>query len=263
MIVEENLFTSSEKKFAVELDVFSGPFEVLLSLISKRKLDITEVSLAEVTDEFLAFIASQDDLDLSYSSEFLVVAATLLDLKAARLLPHDENTEEDFEILEARDLLFAKLLQYRAFKEVAADISLRFATQSLATARSVALEPQFCKILPELIFSTTPEELAHFAAVALSPKKTEISFDHLHSPLVPVSSQVDYLRERLTLGDRVSFTQLCADTKHPPMIVSRFLAILELLRLKEIRIEQASPTDALILLRVEPDDNEPLKRGKE
>ena len=247
---QANLFTREREDFSVELDVFSGPFEVLLSLIAKKKLDVTEIALAQVTDEFLEFVKAQDDLNLSEASQFLVIAATLLDLKAARLLPHDETDAEIIELLEARDLLFAKLLQYRAFKEAAADFAIRLAAQSLAVARDVPLEPQFQAALPELKINFDPDDLARLMAGALSRKPDTVQFDHLHDPLVPVESQIKYIRSVLVPGDRTSFARLCGNTKNVPTLVSRFLAVLELLRNREITIEQESPLAPLYLTRV-------------
>ena len=238
------------RPFAVTLDVFSGPFEVLLSLITRKKLDITEVALAQVTDEFLAFVASQSEADLSEVSQFLVVAATLLDLKAARLLPHEEIEEEDLELLEARDLLFAKLLQYRAFKEVAADLAARFAQQWLYVARDVPLEPQYKAALPQLELALTPQYLAMLAAQALSRKEPTIGLSHIHAPLVSVESQVALIRDRLVVGDRMSFTQLCADAREVPIVVVRFLAVLDLLRRGEIEIEQAGALEPFTVHRI-------------
>lgn len=246
-----NLFTQKNEDFSVELDIFSGPFEVLLSLIAKKKLDVTEIALSQVTDEFLAFVKSQENLNLSEASQFLVVAATLLDLKAARLLPSDEEDEQIIELLEARDLLFAKLLQYRAFKDVAADFAIRIASQALSVARDVPLEDKFKAALPELKINFDREDLARFAAIAFSRKPDVVQFNHLHDPLVPVESQVKYIRQTLLPGDRISFTRLCASAKNVPTIVSRFLAVLELLREGEIVVAQDSPLAPLYITRVE------------
>ncbi|MBM7825405.1 segregation and condensation protein A [Arcanobacterium pluranimalium] len=247
---QDDLFADSKATFAVDLDVFQGPFEVLLSLIARHRLDVTEVALAQVTDEFLAFVSKQRELDLSQASEFVVVAATLLDLKAARLLPHEEDDAETIELLEARDLLFAKLLQYRAFKEVAVDIAVRLQQQGLSFARNVELEPHFKKMLPELEFNVDATDLAIYAAQALSRKSSAVAIDHLHDPLVPVDSQIILLRERLIIGDRISFTQVCADARNIPTVVSRFLAVLELARSGELAIEQETPLGPLVIRRI-------------
>ena len=186
--------------FEVHLDVFSGPFDLLLGLISKHKLDITEIALAKVTDEFIAHIRTEqakggDSWDLSQASEFVLVAATLLDIKAARLLPQvGPEDEEDLALIEARDLLFARLLQYRAFKDIARTFDERMSTAARMTARQAGMEPQFAKLLPELIMTITPEQLAMIAAGALTPKVADtVGLAHLHAPAVSVREQATIL----------------------------------------------------------------------
>ncbi|MDD7465872.1 MAG: ScpA family protein [Actinomycetaceae bacterium] len=240
----------TEGGFSVSLAVFSGPFEVLLSLINRRKLDITDVALSEVTDEFLAFVAAQSEADLSQVSEFVVVAATLLDLKAARLLPHTPEDEEDVELLEARDLLFAKLLQYRAFKEVAADIAQRLMTQTLFVPRSVPLEEHLRGLLPPVELNITPQYLAMVAAQAFTREEPQISLDHIHDPLVSVESQIHAIYERLAVGDRMSFRELCKDAPNVATVVSRFLAVVDLLRRGEVDVEQEHALAPLLVVRV-------------
>src|SRR4029079_8808103 len=182
--------------FQVHLgDVFEGPFDLLLGLISKHQLDITEVALAKVTDEFMAHIRAHTgeagEWDLGQASEFLVVAATLLDLKAARLLPSAQvEDEDDLAMLEARDLLFARLLQYRAFKQVAAVFAERMADAGRRVGRQTTLEPHFANLLPELVMSITPEQRAVIAAQALAPKiAPTVGLSHLHAPAVSVREQ--------------------------------------------------------------------------
>ncbi len=185
--------------FEVHLDNFSGPFDLLLGLISKHKLDITEIALAKVTDEFIAHIkaaqSSDTEWDLGQASEFLLIAATLLDLKSARLLPQTgPQDEEDLALIEARDLLFARLLQYRAFKDIAFTFGERMATAGRMTPRQAGLEPQFAKLLPELIMGITPEQLAMIAARAMVPKVAPtVGMDHLHAPQVSVREQAGIL----------------------------------------------------------------------
>ena len=182
--------------FEVHLDVFEGPFDLLLGLISKHKLDITEVALSQVTDEFIAYIrALADGWDLDQASYFLLVAATLLDLKAARLLPSGEvEDEEDLALLEARDLLFARLLQYRAYKEVAAVFAGRMSVQGRRFARRVPMEPQFAELLPEVLLGLGAVEFAAIAARALAPRPVpEVSTEHLHSPTTTVREQADIM----------------------------------------------------------------------
>ena len=234
--------------FAVTLENFSGPFDLLLSLIAKHKLDITEVALAQVTDEFIAHLAGQGEWDLEQASEFLVVAATLLDLKAARLLPRGSvEDEEDLELLEARDLLFARLLQYRAYKEVAADLGERWATGARSYPRSVTLEPHFAALLPELVMRVTPERLAEIAAAAFAPKPgpPQVDLGHLHAPVVPVREQAALLVDRLRRVRSTSFRALTADAESLAVVVSRFLALLELFREGAIAFDQVRPLGEL------------------
>ncbi len=226
--------------FAVSLDVFSGPFSVLLSLIAKRRLDVTEVALAEVTDEFIAFIRARRDYDLSQVSEFLVVASTLLDLKAARLLPGIHEDEEEIELFEQRDLLFAKLLQYRAYKRASHEFASLLAMQSQAHPREVPLEGRYVGLLPELRMNIAPEELALVAVQAFSRDRSEpvVQLEHLHSPVVSVAGQIEFVLGALESAGATSFARLCASAPDRPTVVSRFMAILELVRRREIRVSQ-------------------------
>lgn len=230
--------------FEVHLDVFQGPFELLLGLIAKHKLDVTEIALARITDEFVAHIRAaqerEDDWDLSQASEFLLIAATLLDLKAARLLPNRrEDDEEDLELIEARDLLFARLLQYRAFKEVAAAFSSRMETVGRIFPRDVALEEEFTKLLPELVMNITPDQLAMIAARAMTPKPPpSVGLTHLHAPQVSVREQAAVVVERLRASGTANFRDLVADADSTLVIVARFLALLELFRESLLSLEQ-------------------------
>ncbi|MEJ2579526.1 MAG: segregation/condensation protein A [Kineosporiaceae bacterium] len=229
--------------FEVRLDVFEGPFDLLLGLISKHKLDVTEIALAKVTDDFVAWVRAQGpDWDLDEASEFLLVAATLLDLKAARLLPSTEvEDDEDLALLEARDLLFARLLQYRAYKEVAATLSTRMAQESLRIPRSAPLEPHFAELLPELVLGITPEQLAMIAARALTPKAPPtVGLDHLHAPPVSVREQAALLVDRLRRTRSASFRVLVADAPSTLVIVARFLALLELFREGAVAFDQVT-----------------------
>jgi len=231
--------------FEVHLDVFSGPFDLLLGLISKHKLDITEVALAKVTDEFVAHIkaaqAADSDWDLGQASEFLLIAATLLDLKASRLLPQSgPQDEEDLALIEARDLLFARLLQYRAYKQIAGTFRDRMATAGRITPRQAGLEPEFARLLPELVIAVTPEQFAKIAARAMTPKVAPtVGLEHLHAPQVSVREQAAILVERLRHRGQVSFRSLVADADSTLVIVARFLALLELFKEAAIAFEQA------------------------
>jgi segregation and condensation protein A len=219
--------------FTVRLDNFTGPFDLLLQLISKHKLDVTEVALHQVTDEFLAYIRALGEAwDLDETSEFLVVAATLLDLKAARLLPSAEvEDEEDLALLEARDLLFARLLQYQAFKQAAAHLADLHTTGARRWPRAVTLEPRFAQALPELVLGIGPQRLAALAARALRPKPAPVvSIAHVHQARVSVREHAAVLREKLMRQGTASFRALCGDCRNTLEVVARFLALLELYR---------------------------------
>ncbi|MFM6850269.1 MAG: segregation and condensation protein A [Terrabacter sp.] len=235
----------SSAPFEVHLDVFSGPFDLLLGLISKHKLDITEVALARVTDEFVAHIkaaqAADAEWDLGQASEFLLIAATLLDLKASRLLPQSgPQDDEDLALIEARDLLFARLLQYRAYKEIANTFRDRMATAGRITPRQAGLEAEFASLLPELVIAVTPEQFARIAARAMTPKVAPtVGLDHLHAPQVSVREQAAIIVERVRSRGQVSFRSLVADADSTLVIVARFLALLELFKEAAIAFEQA------------------------
>jgi segregation and condensation protein A len=245
--------------FEVHLDVFSGPFDLLLALIGKHKLDITEVALASVTDEFVAHIrAAGADWDLGQASEFLVVAATLLDLKAARLLPSASvEDEEDLALLEARDLLFARLLQYRAFKQVADVMSERMADAGRRHARAVSLEPHFATLLPELVMNITPDQLAMIAARALAPKPVPtVGLEHLHAPAVSVREQAAVIVGRLRRHRSLTFRTLASDADTTLLVVARFLALLELFRDGSVTFEQVTPLGELTIQWVGSDSGD-------
>ena len=234
--------------FEVHLDVFEGPFDLLLALISKHKLDITEVALSKVTDEFIAYIRQRSGgWDLDQVSYFLVVSATLLDLKAARLLPSGEvEDEEDLALLEARDLLFARLLQYRAYKEVAAVFAGRMAAAARRFPRRVPLEPRFADLLPEVLFAIGAQEFAALAARALAPKAPPVvSVEHIHAPFISIREQAVLIAGRLRGLGRASFRQLSSGAVDNYEIVASFLALLELYREDAVAFEQVSPLGEL------------------
>jgi segregation and condensation protein A len=248
--------------FEVHLENFTGPFDLLLGLISKHKLDITEVALASVTDEFIAHIraarASEAGLDLSQTSEFLVVAATLLDLKAARLLPQSgPEDEEDLALIEARDILFARLLQYRAFKDIARTFGERMATAGRRHPRAVGLEPHLAALLPELVMTVTPEQFAMVAARAMTPRvPPTVGLTHLHAPAVSVREQAAVLGTRLRRERVVSFRSLVADADNTLVVVARFLALLELYREAAVGFEQAEALGELTVRWTGPEEGE-------
>jgi segregation and condensation protein A len=234
--------------FEVRLVNFEGPFDLLLTLISKHQLDVTEVALSRLTDEFIAHIrALGSSWDLGQATEFLVVAATLLDLKAARLLPSAEvEDEEDLALLEARDLLFARLLQYRAYKQVAAHLQSLERAQSRRFPRAVPLEPRFAELMPELLLRISPEQLARIAAEALRPKPPPVvSIAHVHAARVSVREHASILRERLARSGRSTFRTLTQDCQHTVEMVARFLALLELYREGAVAFDQVAPLGEL------------------
>ncbi|MFM2234090.1 MAG: hypothetical protein RLZZ240_674 [Actinomycetota bacterium] len=238
-IIREN----SVDKFNVKLNQFEGPFDLLLSLIAKHELEVTALSLHIVTDDFLQYIKNQgSEWDLDEATEFLVIAATLLDLKTARLLPSGEvEDEEDIARLEARDLLFARLMQYKAFKDVSFWLNDQLSIESKRFARSVSLEPQFANLLPEVLLGLGPNELARLAAKAMEVKTIpSISLSHLHAPAVSVREQAGIIVERLRRVGATTFRSLISGVE-VPVVVARFLAILELFRESQITLEQESP----------------------
>ncbi|MFV2197912.1 segregation and condensation protein A [Nocardiopsis sp. LOL_012] len=253
--------------FQVHLDNFEGPFDLLLTLISKHKLDITEVALSRVTDEFIAHIrAHGEGWDLDQASEFLVVAATLLDLKAARLLPRgDVEDEADLALLEARDLLFARLLQYRAYKEVAALMSERLAAQGRRYARAVPLEERFAALRPDVLFKLGPREFAALAGRVFTPREPpSVPVTHIHQAKTSVKEQGDLVVAALRARGTLTFTELTEECTGTFEVVARFLALLELYRAANVGFDQPEPLAELTVtwtggegeVRVESDYDE-------
>ena len=230
--------------FSLHLDNFDGPFDLLLQLISRHKMDITDIALGTVTDEFISYIKqlenSENGWDLDKTTEFLVVAATLLDLKAAKLLPSGQiDDEADLALLEARDLLFARLLQYRAFKELSAIFAERIEREEKSFARLVALEPHFAQLLPEVLIGVGSQRFAAIANRVLTPKTTPtFNIEHIHRPLVSVAEQALKVVEHLRRASRVTFRALIADADTTLVVVARFLALLELYKEGVVRFEQ-------------------------
>jgi segregation and condensation protein A len=230
--------------FSVHLNNFDGPFDLLLQLISRHKMDITEVSLSMVTDEFIAFIraleASGEGWRLDQATEFLVIAATLLDLKAARLLPSGEiEDEEDLALLEARDILFARLLQYRAFKEIAANFALQIEAADKSFARVVALDPALSALLPEVLIGVGAARFAAIAERCLTPKVAPVvAIGHLYSSSVSVTEESKRVVEALRAGRTLTFRNLTSDAESTLVVVARFLALLDLYRQGVLRFDQ-------------------------
>ncbi|WP_187976581.1 ScpA family protein [Mycetocola sp. JXN-3] len=234
--------------FRVALDNFDGPFDLLLTLIGKRELDITEIALSAVTDEFLEYLRGLDAAEeMDKASEFIVVAATLLDLKIAGLLPQGEVVDaEDAALLEARDLLFARLLQYRAFKEAARWFEERLRVESTRHPRTVRLEEKFRARTPELHWTLGPQDFAALALIALTPREIPtVGLDHLHAPLVSIREQAAHLVAMLRGGEPKSFRELVSGVSERGIVVARFLALLELYRHAAVTFEQIEPLGEL------------------
>lgn len=230
--------------FALNIGNFDGPFDLLLSLISKHELDITEVALSKVTDEFISYLKTLDEAEeLEQATEFLVIAATLLDLKIAGLLPKGEVVDaEDVALLEARDLLFARLLQYRAFKEVSTWFAESFTTEQGRTPRDVQVEERFREQKPELNWTMSVEEFARLAEEVLTPKLIpSVGLTHLHAPRVSIREQAAEVIAILRRSPRATFRDIIASVKDRAVVVARFLAVLELYRYNAIAFEQESP----------------------
>jgi segregation and condensation protein A len=242
--------TPDDGRFTVRLANFEGPFDLLLQLISKHKMDVTEVALSKVTNEFMTHLrAMGPDWDLDQTTEFLVVAATLLDLKAARLLPSAEVEDEaDLALLEARDLLFARLLQYRAYKQIAAIFADRLEQEALRHPRTVGLEPQHAELLPEVVLSVGPERFAQLAVKAMQPRpRPQVYVDHIHAPLVSVREQAEHVIALLRERGTATFGYLTADAPDTLTVVARFLALLELYREKAVALDQEQALGELLV----------------
>ncbi|MEU8738241.1 segregation and condensation protein A [Streptomyces halstedii] len=253
--------SGDERRFTVRLVNFEGPFDLLLQLISKHKLDVTEVALSKVTDEFMAHIrAMGPDWDLDQTTEFLVVAATLLDLKAARLLPTAEVEDEaDLALLEARDLLFARLLQYRAYKRVAEIFQDRLDSEARRHPRTVGLEPHHAELLPEVVISIGPDGFARLAVKAMRPRpEPQVYVDHIHAPLVSVREQAEVVVARLRAEGETSFRALTEDAPDTLTVVARFLALLELYREKAVALDQEEALGELLVRWAGAEGTEPL-----
>lgn len=244
----ESAENSDSTAFNVSLSNFEGPFDLLLSLLSKHELDITEIALSVITDEFISYLANLDDeAELDQASEFLVVAATLLDLKVASLLPQGEVVDaEDIALLEARDLLFAKLLQYRAFKKASAWFDEHLINEETRHARTVRLDERYREQTPELVWTLSLEDFAALATLAMAPKEIPVvGLDHLHAPLVSIREQAAIVVSMLRDKGTTTFRQLIAGVAERGVIVARFLAVLELYRSASITFDQAEPLGEL------------------
>ncbi|WBL18038.1 segregation and condensation protein A [Citricoccus sp. NR2] len=247
MLIDAETVDDAASGFLVTLPNFNGPFDLLLSLIARRRMDVTEIALAEVTDEFLSYVRTLETTEaaLDQSSSFVVVAATLLDLKTARLLPSGfSDPEEELALLEAKDLLFARLLQYKAFKEAAGLMRTRMEIESARTPRQASIDPQLLSVLPELVWTLSAEQFGQLAHEVLNrpvePAET-VGVDHLHAPAVSVQEQTTIMAQRLSTAGVLSFGELIADAASSLVVVARFLGLLEMFRDRLIQLDQPTP----------------------
>lgn len=239
----------TSRQFRVILKNFDGPFDLLLQLISQHQMDVTDVALHAVTDEFIAHIrAAGREFDLGQVTEFLVVAATLLDLKAARLLPDaDIDDEADLALLEARDLLFARLLAYRAYQQVSMLFRELEATAQRRYPRAVTLEAKFLGLLPEVNIGLDADGFAEMAASVFRPKPppATVSLDHIHSSLVSVSEHTQLMRDYLAEHGQATFAELISGCTITLEVVARFLGLLNLFREAAVLFDQPEPLGEL------------------
>jgi segregation and condensation protein A len=228
--------------YVVKTEVFEGPFDLLLHLIARQRVDLWQVSLSRITEDYLAEVRRMRELNLEVATEFLVVAATLLELKAARLLPApDADSDEVEATLEERDLLFARILQYRAYKQVAGLFGARLAEQVAFVPRRVGAEDLLRRIVPELLVGVTPEELARLAATALTPAPPpEVITTHIAPPRLSVAEAVTSLAQRLRDQGASSFEDLVGQRAEPIEVVVGLLAVLELYKQSLVELDQAS-----------------------
>ena len=239
-----------EAGFSVSLNNFNGPFDLLLSLIAKHELDITEVSLSAVTGEFITYLRGLDGIEeLDKASEFIGVAATLLDLKVAGLIPQGELVDaEDVALLEARDLLFARLLQYRAFKQASQWFAAGFESEATRHVRSVRLEEKYRAASPELVWTLSLGDFGALAALALTPRELPtVGLEHLHAPLVSIREQAAIVVAMLRANQNLTFRELIVDCAAKGLVIARFLAVLELYRHGALTFDQLEPLGELSL----------------
>lgn len=260
-VLHNDLEDVSGNGFSLNIGNFEGPFDLLLSLISKHQLDITSISLSQVTNDFIAYVRTLEDADqLEEASEFLVVAATLLDLKIAELLPKGEVVDaEDVALLEARDLLFARLLQYRAFKDISSWFQTAITMEARRVYRSVRLEDRFRTKQPELVWTVSLEDFARLAEETMAPREIPmVGLTHLHAPRVSIREQAAEVVALLRAATTLTFRELISSVRDRAVLVARFLSILELYRLGAVSFEQSESLGPLqITWRAEEfDDNQ-------
>lgn len=243
---------SATSGFQVNLEVYSGPFDALLGMIANNKLELTEVSLSSITEEFLTYVRGLDfTKNMDEASAFLDIASILVEAKSVAILPGGEDSQHDEQSLEAlreRDLLFARLLQYRAYKQAAGDFRARIAANSGRFPHPAAMDEGIAAMLPELVWTLTPLELAQLAAqVIANAPASEVSIHQLHVPLVDLRAQSLVVRDRLiaaleSKGDQsISFSELTRDCTSRIEVVARFMAVLVFFKQGVLQYQQDGP----------------------
>ncbi|MFR3543073.1 MAG: segregation and condensation protein A [Bifidobacterium longum] len=243
---------SSTSGFQVNLEVYSGPFDALLGMIANNKLELTEVSLSSITEEFLTYVRGLDfTKNMDEASAFLDIASILVEAKSVAILPGGEDSQHDeqsLEVLRERDLLFARLLQYRAYKQAAGDFRARIAANAGRFPHPAAMDEGIAAMLPELVWTLTPLELAQLAAqVIANAPASEVSIHQLHVPLVDLRAQSLVVRDRLiaaleSKGDQsMSFSELTRDCTSRIEVVARFMAVLVFFKQGVLQYQQDGP----------------------
>jgi len=238
--------------YQVHLEVFEGPFDLLLQLIAKRKLDITEVDLADITSDFLASLGDLADLDLETATRFLVIAATLIELKAARLLPRDERDELEDLLGETRDLLYARLLEYRAFRQLADLVATRLEQHAIYLGRDAPLDAPWRSLVPDAPLDLSVDDLARMAALATRPRpEPVVEFGHIRRTFISIQDAATSVLDRLGApGGSSVFSRLITGRTRGDAVVF-FLALLELYKLGHLELEQPDHHADLTVSRTE------------
>jgi len=249
--------------YRVKIESFEGPFQLLLALVSEQKVDIGAVSITEVADQYLAYLDTMRDLDMDVASDFLVVASTLLAIKASALLPHDvvDDFDEEFDSLapgEARDILITRLIAYKQFKNVAASLHARLDSESRMHARRAGIEEAFVGLLPDYLEGVTLHNLAVVCAEVILQRRVFIhDAKHITAKPIPLDEQIEIVQARLSQNQAMSFADLVVDSEEPIIVIASFLAILELYHRGMIEIEQTEHTGAINLVYLDKEKWEP------
>lgn len=236
--------------YQVKLDVFEGPFDLLLHLISRREVDITEVDLAEITADFLGSLPDIEAVDLETATHFLVVASTLIEIKAARLLPADDDGDLGDLVAEARDVLYARLLEYRAFRDAAELLGHRAELNRGFAARAAGLDPRFERLVPDAPLTATTEDLARLAAAATAPEpEFPIDLEKIRRTYISLRDAARRVLDRVSEpGATATFESIVAELDRGGRVVV-FLSLLELYKLGELDLHQEDRDDELTVLR--------------